>query len=184
LRPLGGVTDPNHLVVLETVTPNGELVPNSYPDFIDFRDRLKLLDGIAVTRPTALSVGRDDHADRVWGELVSGNFFQVLGVTPEAGRLFLPAEFADAPGKFPIVVLSDRYWRSHFNADLSIIGRTIPINQHELTVVGVASPSFHGSLPVTAFDVWIPYMNSPRSTGYRNGCCAIATTATCSASRA
>ena len=165
LRPLGGVTDPNHLVVLETVTPNGELVPNSYPDFIDFRDRLKLLDGIAVTRPTALSVGRDDHADRVWGELVSGNFFQVLGVTPEAGRLFLPAEFADAPGKFPIVVLSDRYWRSHFNADLSIIGRTIPINQHELTVVGVASPSFHGSLPVTAFDVWIPYMEQPALNG-------------------
>ena len=126
LQPLGGVADPSRLVVLETVTPNGEWVPNSYPDFIDFRDHLKLLDGIAVTHPSALSVGREDHADRVWGELVSGNFFSVLGVKPEVGRLFLPAEFADAPGKFPIVVISDRYWRAHFNADPSIVGRTIP----------------------------------------------------------
>jgi len=161
LQPLGGVADPSRLVVLESVTPNGEWVPNSYPDFIDFRDRLKLLDGIAVTHPSALSVGREDHADRVWGELVSGNFFSVLGVQPELGRLFLPAEFADAPGKFPIVVISDRYWRAHFGADPSIIGRTIPINQHELTVVGVAAPAFHGSIPVTAFDLWIPYMEQP-----------------------
>src|SRR5580698_7354248 len=161
LQPLGGVADPNRLVILETVTPNGEWVPNSYPDFIDFRDRLKLLDGVAVTHPSALSVGREDHADRVWGELVSGNFFSVLGVQPELGRLFLPAEFADAPGKFPIVVISDRYWRAHFGADPSIIGRTIPINQHELTVVGVAAPAFHGSIPVTAFDLWIPYMEQP-----------------------
>src|SRR5580698_9070931 len=161
LQPLGGVADPNRLVILETVTPNGEWVPNSYPDFIDFRDRLKLLDGVAVTHPSAFSVGREDHAERVWGELVSGNFFAVLGVKPEAGRLFLPAEFADAPGKFPIVVISDRYWRSHFNADPTIVGRTIEINQHELTVVGVAAPAFHGSIPVTAFDLWVPYMEQP-----------------------
>jgi predicted permease len=161
LQPLGGVADPNRLVILETVTPNGEWVPNSYPDFIDFRDRLKLLDGVAVTRPSAFSVGREDHAERVWGELVSGNFFAVLGVKAEIGRLFLPSEYADAPGKFPIAVISDRYWRSHYAADPSIVGRTIVINQHELTVVGVAAPAFHGSIPVTAFDLWVPYMEQP-----------------------
>ena len=100
LQPLGGVADPSRLVTVESVTPNGEWVPSSYPDFIDFRDHL-LLDGVAVTRPVALSVGREDHAERVWGELVSGNFFAILGVKPEVGRLFLPAEFADAPGNFP-----------------------------------------------------------------------------------
>jgi len=161
LQPLGGVAEPARLVVLESVTPNGEFVTSSYPDFVDFRDRLKLLDGVAVSRPSALSVGKEDHAERVWGELVSGNFFAVLGVKPEVGRLFLPAEYADAPGKFPIVVISDRYWRSHFAADPSIVGRTILINQHELTVVGVAAPAFHGSIPVTAFDLWIPYMEQP-----------------------
>jgi len=167
LQPLGGVADPNRLVILESVTPNGEWVPNSYPDFIDFRDRLKLLDGIAVTRPSAFSVGREDHADRVWGELVSGNFFAVLGVKAESGRLFLPAEFADAPGKFPIAVISDRYWRSHFGADPGIAGKTILINQHELTIVGVAAPAFHGSLPVTAFDLWVPYVEQPALNGVK-----------------
>ncbi len=161
LQPLGGVADPSRLVTVESVTPGGEFVPNSYPDFIDFRKYLKLVDGIAVTHPVAFSVGKEDHAERVWGELVSGNFFDVLGVKPEAGRLFLPSEFADAPGKFPIAVISDRYWRSHFNADPSIVGRTILINQHELTVVGVAAPAFHGSIPVTAFDLWVPYMEQP-----------------------
>lgn len=165
LRPLAGVTDPSRLVVLESVTPNGEWVTSSYPDFVDFRDRLKLLDGVAVTRPVAFSVGSEDHSDRVWGELVSGNFFAVLGVKPEVGRLFLPAEFADVPGKFPIAVISDRYWRSHFGADPSIVGRTLRINQHELTIVGVAAPAFHGSLPVTAFDVWVPYMEQPALNG-------------------
>jgi predicted permease len=158
LQPLGGVADPGRLVTVETVTSNGEWVPNSYPDFIDFRDRLKLFDGIAVAHPATFSVGMQDHADRVWGELVSGNFFSVLGVQPEAGRLFLPSEFADAPGKFPIAVISDRYWRSHYAADPSIVGKAIRINQHDLTIVGVAAPAFHGSIPVTAFDLWVPYM--------------------------
>jgi predicted permease len=161
LQPLGGVADPSRLVTLESVTPNDGWVPNSYPDYIDFRDRLKLLDGIAVTKPVAFSVGKEDHAERVWGELVSGNFFAVLGVKPEAGRLFLPAEYGDAPGSFPIAVISDRYWRSHYGADAGIVGKTIRINQHELTVVGVAAPAFHGSIPVTAFDLWVPYMQQP-----------------------
>ena len=161
LQPLGGVSQPDRLVTLESVTPGGGWVPNSYPDYIDFRDRLKLLDGIAVTKPVAFSVGIEDHADRVWGELVSGNFFAVLGVTPQQGRVFLPAEYGDAPGSFLVVVISDRYWRSHLNADPNAIGKTLRVNQHELTIVGVVPPAFHGSIPVTAFDLWIPYMQQP-----------------------
>jgi len=158
LQPLGGVAEASRLVTLESVTPGGDLVPNSYPDFIDFRDQLKFFDGIAVTRPNAFTIGMEDHAERVWGELVSGNFFSVLGVRAEVGRVFLSSEFADAPGKFPIVVISDRYWRSHFGADPSIVGKTLRVNQHELTIVGVAAPAFHGSLPVLAYDLWVPYM--------------------------
>src|SRR5215472_16216035 len=100
LEPLGGVTEANRLATIETVTANGEWVPNSYPDFIDFRDHLKLFDGIAVSHPSALRVGTDEHSERVWGELVSGNFFAVLGVKPEAGRFFLPWEYGDTPGAY------------------------------------------------------------------------------------
>src|SRR5215469_9526571 len=161
LQPMSGVADPGRLVMLESVTPNGEWVPNSYPDFIDFRDHLRLFAGIAVSHPAAFSVGREDHSERVWGELVSGNFFAVLGVKPETGRMFLPSEFGDTPGAYPVAVISDRYWRSHFNADPSIVGKTLRINQHELTIVGVAAPAFHGSMPVAAFDLWVPYMEQP-----------------------
>jgi predicted permease len=149
LQPLSGVADPGRLVTVETVTQGGGWVPNSYPDYIDFRDHLRLFDGIAVTKPAAFSVGREDHAERVWGELVSGNFFAVLGVKPELGRVFLPVEYGDAPGAYPVAVISDRYWRSHYGADPSIVGKTIRINQHELTIVGVAAAAFHGSMPVT-----------------------------------
>ena len=158
LQPLSGVSEPNRLVTLETVTSNGDWVPNSYPDFIDFRDRLKLFDGIAVSHVSAFSVGKEDHAERVWGELVSGNFFSVLGVKAEQGRTFLPSESGDVPGAYPVAVISDRYWRSHYGADPSVVGKTIRINQNELTIVGVAPPEFHGSIPVTSFDVWVPYM--------------------------
>jgi len=161
LHPLPGVEQPDRLVALETTTPGGEFVTNSYPDYRDFRDHLKLVDGIAVTRPVAFSVGKEDHAERVWGELVSGNFFSVLGVKPERGRTFLPAEYGDKPGAFPVAVISDRFWRSHFGADPQITGKSIWINQHELTIVGVAPTEFRGSSPGAAFDVWVPYMMQP-----------------------
>ena len=158
LEPLGGVKDAGRLVTVETVTSNGEWVPNSYPDFIDFRERLRQIEGIAVAHISPFSVGREDHAERVWGEMVSGNFFSVLGVRPEVGRLFLPSEYGDTPGAYPLAVLSDRYWRSHYHADPSIVGRTILINRHELTIIGVAGPEFHGSIPALSFDLWVPYM--------------------------
>jgi predicted permease len=161
LHPLPGGEQPDRLVALETLAPGGAFVTNSYPDYIDFRDRLKLVSGIAVTHPAAFSVGQEEHAERVWGELVSGNFFSVLGTKAELGRTFLPEEYGDKPGAFPVVVISDRFWRSHFNADPQIAGKTIRINQHELTIVGVAAPEFRGSVPGEAQDLWVPYMMQP-----------------------
>ncbi len=164
LHPLAGVADPGRLVALETTTPGGDFVTNSYPDFIDFRDRLKMIE-VAMTRPAAFSVGQRDHAERVWGELVSGNYFAVLGAKAQLGRVFLPSEYGDKPGGYPVAVISDRYWRSHFGADTGVVGRTIRINQHELTIVGVAAGDFHGSLAGLAMDVWVPYMMQPQLNG-------------------
>ena len=164
LRPLSGVADPMRLVTLESLTPNGAMVPNSYLDFRDFRDHLGTVD-VAVFHPSAFSVGPEGHGERIWGEMVSGNYFTVLGVQPEVGRLFQPAEVPDAPGKSPVAILSDRYWRSHLGSDPSIVGKTVRVNQHELTIVGVASPQFHGSIPAIAFDIWIPYMEQSELNG-------------------
>jgi predicted permease len=164
LQPLSGVAEPVRLVTLESLTPNGAMVPNSYPDFRDFRDHLRAVD-VAVFRPSAFSVGPEGHGERIWGEMVSGNYFAVLGVQPEVGRLFQPVEVPDAPGKSPVAILSDRYWRSHLGADPSIVGKTIRVNQQELTIVGVASPQFHGTIPAMAFDIWIPYMEQSALNG-------------------
>ncbi len=165
LRPLSGVASPDRLVAVETLTPSGAFVPNSYPDYRDFRDHLELVSGIAVTHPAAFSVGQQDHAERVWGELVSGNFFSVLGTRATVGRVFLPQEYGDKPGAFPLVVISDRFWRSHFNADPSIVGKTIRVNQRELTLIGIADAAFHGSFAGEAFDLWVPYMMQPQLNG-------------------
>ncbi|MFT4114928.1 ABC transporter permease, partial [Silvibacterium sp.] len=165
LHPLAGVSEPQRIVALDSLTANGEVVPNSYPDYIDFRDRLKLLDGIAVYRPHAFSVGPRGRTERLGGEFVSGNFFAVLGVKPEVGQLFSPAQYGDTPNGYPAVVLSDRYWRSHYGGDPSIVGRTIRVDEHELTVMGVADPAFQGSMTAMAFDIWVPYLERPMLEG-------------------
>lgn len=164
LHPLTGVDDPGRLVALETTTPGGDFITNSYPDYIDFRNRLKLID-VAMTRPAAFSVGPKDQAERIWGELVSGNFFAVLGAKAQLGRVFLPSEYGDKPGGYPVAVISNRYWRSHLGGDPAVIGRTIRVNQHELTIVGVAAEDFHGSLAGEGLDLWVPYMMQPELNG-------------------
>jgi predicted permease len=165
LRPLPGVEKGQELASFETVTPNGQFITNSYPDYIDYRDHLKLLGGLAMTRPGALTIGLEDNAERVWGELVSGNFFAVLGVKPVVGRTFSPDEFGDKPGGFPVAVISSRLWRTRYNSDSGVVGRTIRVNRHELTVVGVAPPDFHGGMAGLGFDIWVPYMMQPTLNG-------------------
>jgi hypothetical protein len=107
LRPLPGVPGGAGLLSFETTTPNGEYIPNCYPDYRDYRDHLTLLSGLALAGPTPFSLGEEDHAEQVWGELVSGNYFAVLGVKPILGRVFSPDEFGDAQGRYPVAVIGE-----------------------------------------------------------------------------
>jgi predicted permease len=162
VRPLPGVADGPRLVALETLTPNGEFITTSYPDYRDYRDHLKLLAGLAVAQPRALSVGEEDRAERIWGELVSGNYFAVLGVKPVAGRVFSPDEYGDKQGGYPVAVISHGLWTRRFNADPGAIGRTIRVNRQQLTIVGVAPAEFRGSMPGLRFDMWAPIVMGPQ----------------------
>jgi predicted permease len=164
LRPLPGVDD-RGLVAFETLTPSGEAVGNSYPDFRDYRDHLGLLSGLAMAQAAALGLGDRDHVDRIWGEMVSGNYFAVLGVKPALGRAFLPDEYGDKPNAYPVAVISDALWRRRFQADPAIVGKPVTVNSHQLTVVGVAPPAFHGTVPGLAFDVWVPLAMRPQING-------------------
>ncbi len=156
LHPFPGVGDPHELAVIETVTPTGEyLVNTSVLDYLDYRDNLKLVSGVALGRFTPLSVGAKGRADRAWAELVSPNYFDLLKVKPVLGRGFLPEEVR-AEGGAPVAVISYGMWHTRFGGNPNVLGKTIYLNRHELTIIGVAPREFHGSLAGVVFDVWAP----------------------------
>jgi predicted permease len=162
LNPLHGVADGQRLVALENLYPSGDSNNNSsYPDFRDFRDSSRSLAGALAFHQGALSLGNDDQAERVWGEFVSGNFFDVLGVRPVAGRFFQADEQEEAPGKYPVAVISARFWRRHFHSDPQIIGKTMRVNRQQLTVIGVAPTEFLGTVTGLSFDLWVPLAMDP-----------------------
>jgi len=161
LHPLRGVADGEHLVSLETVLSSGEYVGCSYPDFRDYRDSSRSLAGVIAFDQEPLSLGNENQAERVWAELVSGNFFDVLGVRPAAGRFFRTEEQEEAPGKHPVAVISARFWRRYFHADPQIVGKTIRVNRQELTVIGVAPTEFSGTEVGLSLDLWVPLAMAP-----------------------
>jgi predicted permease len=157
LHPFPGVHQLQNLALIETVTPSGEyLVSTSYLDYKDYRDNLKQVSGVAIGRFTPLSVGDKGRTERAWAELVSANYFDVLDVKPVLGRTFLPEEGRDREGGYPVAVISSRMWQNRFHGDPKVLGRTIRLNRHELTIIGVAPREFHGSLVGVVFDVWMP----------------------------
>jgi len=162
LRPIPGVANGHELLSFESLTPNGDFMTSSYPDYQDHRDHLKLLAGLAMTTPGALSIGEEDHAERIWGELVTGNYFAVLGVKPALGRFFSPEEYGDKQGGYPVAVISHSLWKRRFRADPGAIGSTIRVNRQQLTIIGVAPPEFRGALPGLAFETWVPLVMAPQ----------------------
>lgn len=168
LHPIHGVADAQRLVSLETVFPNSEHTNSSYPDFRDYRDSSRSLAGAIAFDSASLSLGNGTEAERVWAEFVSGNYFAVLGVRPAAGRFFRAEEQEEAPGKYPVAVISARFWRRHFHADPKIVGQTIRVNRQELTVVGVAPTEFLGTEVGLSFDLWVPLAMEPLLNGKDN----------------
>ncbi len=156
LNPLPGASNPERVVALEEIAPNGDSKRTSYLDFRDFRDNLKLIESMTVAREMAFAVGSETNVERIWGELVSGSYFDLLGVRPEAGRFFSIAERDDAPNAHPVAVISHGFWMSRYHSDPSAIGAILHINRREFTIIGVAPVSFHGSMPGETFEIWAP----------------------------
>lgn len=156
LNPLPGAGNPEHVVALESLAPTGEWVPTSYLDFRDLRDNCKLAEAMSIAKPIALAVGEENAVERVWGEVISGNFFDVLRVKPVLGRFFSTAEVDHEQNAHPLAIISHSFWINHFQSDPGVIGTTLRINHFRYTVIGVAPDSFHGSMPGLSFEVWVP----------------------------
>ena len=155
LKPLSGVEGSARLGVVLAQTRTGRTTPLSYHDYQYIRDHDHAFSGLAGSSMAPFSLGLGNRAERVWGEFVTGNYFQLFGVRPSLGRTLLPSDEV-APGKHPVVVLSERLWRRVFGADPNIIGTTILLNALPLTVVGVADPAFHGSVVSLSMDLFVP----------------------------
>jgi predicted permease len=142
LRPPPGER-PEELVRVYTTHPGGfQYGSLSLPDYQDLREAREALVDLTLFRPVPLAVGDGAAGERVWGQMVSANFFGVLGVRPALGRGFVPEE--DEAGAEPVTVLAHHFWVRHFGGDPDAVGRTVRVNGAAFTVVGVAPEGFRG----------------------------------------
>jgi putative ABC transport system permease protein len=160
LSPIAGVDHSAGLAVVFRETTSGRQLRLSYPDYQDLRDHDAAFSELMGSTAITVGLGRGRASRPLWGEAVTGNYFQVLGVRAELGRTLLPSDEV-APGRHPVVVLSDDLWRRDFGADPGIVGQTVELDHHPLTVVGVADPAFHGTIVSYDIEVFVPVMAAP-----------------------
>jgi predicted permease len=156
LNPLPGATQTERIVALENTAADGEPLTSSYLDFRDYRDNLRLVNSVTARIGNVFSVGDAPQTSQVWGELVSGNFFDLLGVQPQTGRFFSGAERDDAQNAHAVVVISHSYWKAHYHTDPTTIGSSVRINQTLFTIIGVTPEGFHGTRSGLDYEMWMP----------------------------
>jgi predicted permease len=137
----------------------------SYPNYLDLRDRNRSFDGLAAwtTAPVGLDTGRDPM--RAWVEETTGNYFDVLRLHPYLGRFFHATDEHGA-NSAPYIVLTYAFWRNHFQGDPGVVGRTVQINRHPFTILGIAQPQFHGTLMFFNPDFFAPIINMEQIEGW------------------
>ncbi len=156
LRPLP-VEDAGRLVWLTTRAPTSPRPMNlSYPDYVDYRDRNEVFTGLIAYDNIPVALAGGGPPERVRGQIVSGNYFTVLGVRPALGRVFAPAEDR-IPGAAPVAVIGHALWERRFGSDLGLVGRSLILSGHEFTVVGIAPEGFTGTEAEAVVDVWVPF---------------------------
>jgi len=127
----------------------------SYPMYRDLRDHGAAFDGLIATAPADIGISRNNAADMAYAEIVSGNYFNVLGVSAAHGRLLTQADDS-TPGTNPVAVLSFNYWKTHFGADASVVGQMISINGNPFQIIGVSAPAFQSAVWGEVPDVFVP----------------------------
>jgi predicted permease len=157
LRPLP-VERPSELAFLE----NARYGPSqSFPNYRDLRDHNQTFAGLVGYRMAPMELETDRGAERIWGYLATGNYFDVLGVKPAVGHFFNQNDDVH-PGASPYAVLSYGAWQARFGGDPAIVGKTIRINRLPYMIFGVAPPDFHGTEIFYWPEVWVPMMMEPR----------------------
>ncbi|MBI4520238.1 MAG: ABC transporter permease [Gemmatimonadetes bacterium] len=142
----------------ERVGPFGGLLQTSYLNLRDYREQNTVLQDMAgYTFAQPVSVLTEGEPQQAFMELVTGNYFAVLGVRPHSGRFFLPEEDV-TPGSHPVVVLGHGFWQRRLGGDGSLLGRTLSLNGTPFTVIGIAPEGFKGVNSLFSPDMWVPTM--------------------------
>lgn len=170
------VQTPAQLVVLRspgdkpghTSSDGDDAASFSYPLYRALSEHNQAFSGLLARFAVPLSVAGQGSTERARGELVSGNYFQVLGVPPAMGRVFSPGD-ETAPGANPVAVLSYAYWMRHFGGNPAVLNKQLTVNGHLLTVVGVARAGFSGVQVGHLSDIFIPITMKPQMTPNWNG---------------
>jgi predicted permease len=159
LRPRP-VSSPDQLVELYSGDRENPYDTTSYPSYLDFRDRNDVFTGLAAYGIRYFKLGDANQVEQIWGEAVSGNYFDVLGVQVHKGRAFLPEEDV-VPNRNPVAVIGYGLWQRRFDSDPALIGKTITVNRQPLTVVGIAPPQYTGMIRGLSSEIWVPTMMMP-----------------------
>jgi predicted permease len=161
LRPLN-VPNAESLWGLER--GNDKAVNQSYPDYLDLRDRNRSFEDLAAYNVTLVGLDTGHNPSSAWILEVTGNYFDALGVQPYLGRFFHSAD-ERGPNSAPYIVLTYAFWHSHFQDDRGVVGRTVQLNKHPFTILGVAPPEFRGTLVFVFPDFWVPIVNQEQVEG-------------------
>ena len=155
-KPPLGVADASRLVDVGRSQDGQGFDNDSYSNYLDIRARNTVFSGMYAYRlgPEPMSLRGKDGAERIYGEMVSTNYFNVLGTPPHIGRLFT-SDDSEQPAATPLAVLSHRFWMRRFNGDPAIVGQTLVLNGRPFMVIGVTPEGFHGTTVLTS-DLWVP----------------------------
>jgi predicted permease len=150
LRPLTGVKDPERLVAVYTSDYSSGLYgASSYPDYVDFRDQADVFENLAASEEIVLNATGEFEAERLRGDVVTPNYFDVLGIRAQLGRT-LQASDDQA------VMISDGFWQRRFNGDAAVVGQTVRLNAKPYRIVGVTDKSFRGLRLGLPPEFWLP----------------------------
>src|ERR1700723_3732738 len=161
LNPIPGAANTGNILAFTSGGSSRNPIPLSYPDFLDLRERTKSFSALTGFFIEPMNLTGKAKPDKTWGTLVSTNYFEFLGVRPIPGRGFLHSE-DNAPGGAPVVVISYRMWQLRYSGDRSVVGRTLQINEHPYSIVGVAPPVFQGSQTGLRSELWLPIVMAPQ----------------------
>ena len=144
-RPLP-VPNPHQIVSIGSITrgqPDSNNLRFSFPVYLTIQKANQVFSGLIAYTGLTVHLNADGFTERLWGGLVSANYTDALGIEPSIGRGFRPEE-GQVPGRYPVVMISDRLWRDRFHGSRDIVGKTVRVNGHPFTLVGVMPRHFTG----------------------------------------